>query len=145
MANNADKQYLELCRHIIENGVEKDDRTGTGTLSTFGYQMRFDLSEGFPLLTTKRLPFRVIAEELRWFLSGSTNLKDLLDVDVNIWNADAYRDYKEKGGELDYDSFIKMAKEDGYELGPLYGKQFRNLTYSYWVTPELYDPDNTTL
>src|SRR5690625_2461646 len=133
MMNNADKQYLELCRHILENGVEKDDRTGTGILSTFGYQMRFDLFEGFPLLTTKRLPFRVIAEELRWLLSGSTDLKDLLDVNVNIWNADAYRDYLnwcDKIGlsskKLTYEDFIEQSKEFGYYLGPIYGHQWRS-------------------
>lgn len=132
MTNNADKQYFTLCEHILENGVEKDDRTGTGTLSAFGYQMRFDLSEGFPLLTTKRLPFRVIAEELRWFLSGSTNLKDLLDVNVNIWNADAYRDYSyhyNKNGmtyeKHSSESFIEAVKEYGYDLGPIYGRQWR--------------------
>jgi len=142
MKNNADKQYLALCEHILENGVEKEDRTGTGTLSTFGYQMRFDLSEGFPLLTTKRLPFRVIAEELRWFLSGSTNLKDLLDVNVNIWNADAYRDYLnwcDKIGlsskKLTYEDFIEQSKEYGYYLGPIYGRQWR----SWMVDVDGYD------
>lgn len=132
MTNRVDEQYLELCRHILENGVEKADRTGTGTLSTFGYQMRFDLSEGFPLLTTKRIPFRVIFEELRWFLSGSTDLKDLLDVGVNIWNADAYRDFKDSPafyeGET-IEEFVEYAKKSGWDLGRIYGKQWR----SWWT------------
>lgn len=137
MTNKADEQYLELCRHILANGVEKDDRTGTGTLSTFGWQMRFDLSEGFPLLTTKKLPFRVIAEELRWFLSGSTDLKDLLEVGVNIWNADAYRDMNEKypDREESYQDFVELAGEFGYELGPIYGHNWRS-----WGAPSNRQP-----
>lgn len=126
--NNADKQYLELGRKIIGEGADKDDRTGTGTRSIFGYQMRFDLSEGFPLLTTKRLPFRVIVEELLWFISGSSDLKDLLDKGVNIWNDDAYRDYTEQaepGHVLSKDDFLAVVKKGGYNLGPIYGKQWR--------------------
>lgn len=129
--NNTDPQYLDLCRHILENGTAKDDRTGTGTLSVFGHQMRFNLAEGFPLLTTKRVPFRIVAEELLWFLRGETNIKPLLDRGVNIWNADAFRDYQElydlgtEGGLL-YDSFVDKATEDGYDLGPIYGAQWRS-------------------
>lgn len=128
----ADKQYLELCRHILENGTRKDDRTGTGTLSTFGYQMRFNLAEGFPLLTTKRVPFRIIAHELLWFLRGDTDIKYLLDNDVNIWNADAYRDYLnwfedryEFAKPNTFEEFIEIARRDGYDLGPIYGAQWR--------------------
>jgi thymidylate synthase len=98
------KQYKELCRYILEHGIEKQDRTGTGTISIFGYQMRFDLQQGFPLLTTKKLPFRVIAHELFWFLKGDTNIKYLHDHNVTIWD--------------------EWADENG-DLGPIYGKQWR--------------------
>lgn len=134
MTNAADEQYLALCERILEEGYRKDDRTGTGTLSVFGAQMRFNLAEGFPLLTTKRVPFRIIAEELLWFLRGSTDVGELIRKDVNIWNADAYRDYLAEMATdgvdtpQSYEKFIEDIRESeyGYDLGPIYGAQWRS-------------------
>ncbi|MFS0781513.1 thymidylate synthase [Bacillus sp. 1P06AnD] len=149
------KQYLELCEHVLANGVKKEDRTGTGTISTFGYQMRFDLQKGFPLVTTKRIPFRLIASELLWFIKGDTNIRYLLQNRNNIWNEWAFKKWIESGQykgpdmsdfglrsqqdetfavqyEEQMAEFIKRVLEDEEfaatfgELGDVYGKQWRN-------------------
>ena len=132
------KQYLDLLRKIVSDGAVKSDRTGTGTKSIFGYQMRFDLSEGFPLLTTKKVYLKGIIHELLWFLNGDTNIKYLVDNNVHIWDNDAYRYYNElciRHGVLpvDRDSFLASAGEvspiEGYRFGDLnkvYGYQWRS-------------------
>ena len=89
------KQYLQLCEHVLHNGVRKEDRTGTGTVSTFGYQMRYDLAEGFPLVTTKRVPFRLVASELLWFIKGDTNIRYLLQHNNHIWDEWAFKKWVE--------------------------------------------------
>jgi thymidylate synthase len=93
MNNNIDRQYKELLEHIIHFGVEKKDRTGTGTLSVFGRQIRHKMSEGFPLITTKKMYFKGIVTELLWFLRGDTSIEYLLENDCNIWTGDAYQAY----------------------------------------------------
>ena len=132
--NQLDKDYLELLKDIMTNGVEKDDRTGTGTISVFGRQIRHDMSKGFPLLTTKKIAVKTMMTELKWFLKGDTNIKYLVDNGCNIWNGDAYKRYKEDklGLAMGPDSFIQRIKtspkfaEHWGELGPIYGKQWRD-------------------
>ncbi|MFT4414119.1 thymidylate synthase [Fredinandcohnia humi] len=149
-----EQSYLDLLKHVIETGTKKMDRTGTGTISVFGYQMRFNLSEGFPLLTTKRVPFRLIASELLWFIKGDTNIRYLLKNNNNIWNEWAFKNWVEsdeysgpnmndfgrrsqtdsefnKLYEAEMESFKNRILEDDEfankygELGPVYGKQWR--------------------
>jgi len=91
--NKLDKDYTDLLQDILDNGVEKKDRTGTGTISVFGRQIRHDMKDGFPLLTTKKMPFRTIVTELMWFLRGDTNIKYLVDNNCHIWDGDCYQAY----------------------------------------------------
>ena len=153
--NNLDKKYQQLLSDIIEFGVEKEDRTGTGTISEFGYQIRHKMSEGFPLLTTKKMHWNSIVTELLWFLRGDTNIKFLLDYDCHIWDGDAYKNYQTEwlkenppfSGPYDNvcltkEQFTNKIKADETfaekwgELGPIYGKQWRNWesvdTSQYW-------------
>jgi thymidylate synthase len=139
--NSLDKQYTALLQDILDNGVEKKDRTGTGTLSVFGRQIRHNMKDGFPALTTKKIYFKGVVTELLWFLRGDTNIKYLVDNDCHIWDGDAYQGYlKRVGNGLEpatKERFIEMIKNgeesrvdaNGWrigELGPVYGKQWRN-------------------
>ncbi len=142
--NTIDKKYQELLLHILRDGVEKKDRTGTGTKSIFGYQIRHNMREGFPLLTTKKMAWKTMVTELLWFLRGDTNIKFLVDNNCHIWDGDAYKNYFNKNKAdifhpiLPQDAFIdaiktipEFAKEYG-ELGPIYGKQWRQ--WQGWMT-----------
>lgn len=149
------KQYLELCKHVLENGTKKEDRTGTGTYSTFGYQMRFDLQQGFPLLTTKKTAFRLIVSELLWFLKGDTNVRTLIKEKNPIWDEWAFEQWvssSEYDGPDMTDFGLRAAKNPEFnevyqeemkkfkervladeefanqyaDLGPVYGKQWRS-------------------
>ena len=137
--NKLDKNYLSLLRDILNDGVEKSDRTGTGTISLFGKQIRHKMSDGFPLLTTKKMAVKTMMTELKWFLKGDTNIKYLVDNGCNIWNGDAYKSYQNAIVEvglfdtmMDQEEFIGKIKTDDEfaqkwgELGPIYGKQWRD-------------------
>ncbi len=128
------KQYLDFLQHILNKGSQKPDRTDVGIISTFGYQMRFDLTEGFPLLTTKKVHFKSIVHELLWFISGDTNIKYLVDNNVRIWNEWPFKNYQKTPdyqGETMAEFVEKIktdldfAKKHG-NLGPVYGKQWRD-------------------
>ena len=145
--NNLDRQYKELLEHIIRFGVEKKDRTGTGTKSIFGWQIRHNMKEGFPLLTTKKMAWKTMLTELIWFLRGDTNIKFLVKNGCHIWDGDAYKNYLNQNmfehtktlGARPYtkEEFIDKIKTDDEfakmwgELGPIYGKQWRNWSPNY--------------
>jgi len=150
--NPHDDAYLALLKHLRDNGIKKEDRTGTGTIGVFGYQMRFDLSKGFPLLTTKKVAWKSIVHELIWFIQGDTNLKYLADNNVHIWDDWPYKHYLQANdlpvpnihtdeGRAEWETgikeFIEKIKADGEfakkwgELGPVYGYQWRK-----WKTPD---------
>jgi len=138
--NNIDLQYQSLLEDILNNGVQKTDRTGTGTISVFGRQIRHKMSEGFPLLTTKKMAWKSIVTELLWFLRGDTNIKYLVDNGCHIWDGDAYKNYEKlltkdfHGPHYTQEQFIELIKsndkfaKDFGELGPIYGKQWRKWT-----------------
>ena len=137
--NTIDKKYQELLQDILDNGIQKGDRTGTGTISVFGRQIRHKMSQGFPLLTTKKMAWKTMVTELLWFLRGGTNIKYLVDNGCHIWDGDAYKRYKDTWEmdtygvleALSKDQFINKIKTDDKfaktwgELGPIYGKQWR--------------------
>jgi thymidylate synthase len=164
MKNNLDKQYQQLLQDILDYGIDKQDRTGTGTKSLFGYTIRHNMKDGFPLLTTKKMAWKTMVTELLWFLRGDTNIKYLVDNDCNIWTGDAYKSFKnsfpikksnppkdyinEDGQLLTQEQFInkiktddKFAKQWG-ELGPIYGKQWRNWNNLKWETTDKADPSH---
>ena len=153
--NNLDKDYQALLQDILDNGAPKSDRTGTGTISVFGRQIRHKMSEGFPLLTTKKMPFKTIVTELLWFLRGDTNIKYLVDNNCHIWDGDAYKSYENKYykgeafgykklNDLEYSPDLKLSQEEFInkiktddefakkwgELGPIYGKQWRKWKFT---------------
>ena len=130
--NRLDEQYQSILFHILSTGVEKSDRTGTGTRSKFGMQIRHDMSEGFPILTTKKVAFKTMVTELKWFLRGDTNIKYLLDNNCHIWDWDAYRPYiSEHPWGMEIEEFIeKIQKDEEFaqqwgNLGPIYGAGWR--------------------
>ena len=136
--NKLDKDYQALLKDIIYNGRDKEDRTGTGTMSVFGRQIRHKMADGFPLLTTKKMAVKTMMTELKWFLKGDTNIKYLVENGCNIWNGDAFKNYLSKTNEYKgnwpdtMDEFIEQIKTDDVfaerwgELGPIYGKQWRD-------------------
>jgi thymidylate synthase len=140
MHNNIDHQYKELLEHILHFGVDKKDRTGTGTKSIFGWQIRHNMKEGFPLLTTKKMAWKTMVTELLWFLRGDTNIKYLVDNGCHIWDGDAYKNYckyydslvnSDPPQKLSKEQFIAIIEADNEfakkwgELGPIYGRQWR--------------------
>ena len=156
--NNIDKQYQALLQDILSNGVKKTDRTGTGTLSVFGRQIRHKMNEGFPLLTTKKMAWKTMVTELLWFLRGDTNIKYLVDNNCHIWDGDAYKNYTNlftkdfHGPRYTQEQFIELIKtneafaKDFGELGPIYGKQWRKWKYqeNEWYDGHTHYPEIST-
>ena len=152
--SNIQEQYRLLLGTLLHNSIEKEDRTGTGTLSVFGRQIRHQMKDGFPLITTKKMAVKTMMTELRWFLKGDTNIRYLVENGCNIWNGDAYKKYCKTleehyngGGDIATQAeFIRMIKEDREfadhwgELGPIYGKQWRGwFAYNKQVDPVFVD------
>ena len=144
--SNIEEQYRGLLGSLLHNSNKKSDRTGTGTHSIFGRQIRHDMKQGFPLLTTKKMAVKTMMTELKWFLKGDTNIKYLVDNGCNIWNGDAYKNYRNKFEPTPYqftpdtmEEFINKIKTDSEfamkwgELGPIYGKQWRSWKGDTWV------------
>jgi thymidylate synthase len=141
--NTLDSKYQDLLQDILDNGIVKTDRTGTGTISVFGRQIKHKMSQGFPLLTTKKMAWKTMVTELLWFLRGDTNIKYLVDNGCHIWNGDAYKRYErvwnwDLDEPLPMNEFIEKIKTDDNfakvwgELGPIYGKQWRNWEQTDW-------------
>jgi thymidylate synthase len=152
MMNNIDIQYQKLLQDILDNGIEKKDRTGTGTISVFGRQIRHKMSEGFPLLTTKKMAWKTMVTELLWFLRGDTNIKFLVENGCHIWDGDAYKNYhllmigNEPEKILSLTDFIDKIKNDEKfanhwgDLGPIYGKQWRSWSRNATRDEKIVDP-----
>ena len=150
--NTLDKNYQELLFELIEKGIKKQDRTGTGTRSLFGRQIRHKMSEGFPVLTTKKMAWKTMVTELLWFLRGDTNIKFLVDNNCHIWDGDAYKNFCNSHTEIfvTQEEFIERIKDDDEfakkwgELGPIYGKQWRSWGTSVQTVIGLYKIDQIT-
>jgi thymidylate synthase len=163
--NSVDKQYFELLNHLLKNGVKKGDRTGTGTISVFDYTMRFNMSEGFPLLTSKKMFTKGVIHELIWFLKGDTNIKFLVDNGCHIWDGDAYKNYCKNcvsnDFKIDEDGAMRLMTMEEFvlqikrgdkvfintwgDLGPIYGKQWRSWRVGKGIETTLKTDDGETI
>jgi len=148
--NNIEHDYLKLLHDILNNGVKKQDRTGTGTISVFGRQIRHDMRLGFPLLTTKKMPFKTIVTELLWFLRGDSDIRFLWENNCTIWDGDWYKKYKTTCSEPYTLEEVKQKVKDGnhsfhdsmFDMGPIYGKQWREWNTLKWETTNQIDPSH---
>lgn len=134
MSKHEEHQYFELCRRILEEGIYRPDRTGTGTYSVFGHQMRFDLKESFPLLTTKNVPLRLVAEELFWFLKGDTNIRELVAKNVHIWDDWPFKKYweSEEATQISHEEFVQMLESDEFR------ERWEEIGYEAYLESEEY-------